>query len=362
MKNCFPNLFDKGDLNSMPKLKETDNFTYNVDSGENAIRLLLRSLNLNIGDSIAVPAFVCHTVWTAIEKEKLKPVAFDLKSDSSFWTDYDFERIISEKISAVIVVHLYGYIHPDTDAILEYCKEKTIPVIHDAAQSYGVDENLMKGGGVVYSFGPGKSSTAANGAIIVNSDLKDLYLKMVKQNSMVRGILVDSVNRFFVKSRTYDYETSFFEKLSNKIMQKLFYKMYQNDLTIYSMTDFQLKMAELALKKVSFAKKQRRKRFDLIVTAVKGNSNLIPAFNSFEGLYFKTILFVKTDENRFKDHLIRNNIYFFRLFDSKSDIYPGCEKLIQFNNNCNRFFEFSSEATIPVEEIVRVAQVIKDFK
>src|ERR1700751_2805109 len=163
MKYFFPSFIERFEVEQkpLPQLKIT------VNSGTNALRLLLRSFNLSVNDKVAIPAFVCDSVKYAVEQEKLTPVLFDLKPDNSFWTFYDLEYIKLENIKTVVLVHLYGFIHPDTKEIVEFCKNNNIKLIHDSAQSYGIDEKFLnEGDGIVYSFGPGKSTTAAGGAWI----------------------------------------------------------------------------------------------------------------------------------------------------------------------------------------------------
>src|SRR3990167_9229671 len=135
-----------------------------VDSGTGALRLLLRNLNLSKGAKVAIPAFVCDSVSRAVILEGLVPVFFDL-IDATFWTDYEEKKIKDENIKAVIVVHLYGFIHPASERITRFCRDSQIKLIHDAAQSFGINESLLAAdnNGVFYSFGPGKSSTACCG-------------------------------------------------------------------------------------------------------------------------------------------------------------------------------------------------------
>ncbi|HXU27334.1 MAG TPA: DegT/DnrJ/EryC1/StrS family aminotransferase, partial [Bacteroidia bacterium] len=138
MNYYFPSFIQKINFEQeiSPQLKIT------VNSGTNAIRLLLRSFNLVSNDKVAIPAFVCDSVKYAVEQEKLTPIQFDLKTENSFWTSYDLNRIKTENIKVVILVHLYGFVHPDTLEIVDFCERNNIKIIHDAAQSYGIDEQF----------------------------------------------------------------------------------------------------------------------------------------------------------------------------------------------------------------------------
>src|SRR6185437_7507888 len=249
MNYFFPSFIESVDVkqNILPQLEIT------VNSGTNALRLLLRSFNLSPGDKIAIPAFVCDSVKFAVEQEKFTAVLLDLKPDNTFWTSYNIDYIKSENIKAVILVHLYGFIHPDSAEIIDLCKKNNIKLIHDAAQSYGIDEKLLNNGnGIVYSFGPGKSTTAAGGA----------WIKVLEENNNIYSLskptflsFQSAKAKFFLKSRIFGYKFSKYESLLNKILSKI------NSNVIFSMSGFQLKMASYSISKLNEIRPFRKKRY-----------------------------------------------------------------------------------------------------
>jgi len=134
---------------------------YTVSSGEEAIRILIRAQSFEKGSKIALPAFVCGSVTRAIVAEGHVPIYLDIKTTGTFLTDYSFQFLDAEKPVALVLVHLYGFLHCDNRAIENYCIANNIYLIQDLAQSYGLDEDLLNPiFPRVYSFGPGKSSTA----------------------------------------------------------------------------------------------------------------------------------------------------------------------------------------------------------
>ncbi|MBK6836139.1 MAG: DegT/DnrJ/EryC1/StrS family aminotransferase [Bacteroidetes bacterium] len=68
----------------------------------------------------------------------------DLKAEGTFWSVYDEEILRKEDVKAIIITHLYGFLHPNTNNIIEICQRNSIKLIHDAAQSFGIDENELK--------------------------------------------------------------------------------------------------------------------------------------------------------------------------------------------------------------------------
>src|SRR6185369_12541261 len=98
-------------LNSLnfPDRPIPDSF-HAVNSGKNAIRLLLRSYKLKPGAKVALPMFVCDSLKEAVLKEGFTPLYLDLKPDGTFWADYSQSILENEKPIAVILAHLYGFL------------------------------------------------------------------------------------------------------------------------------------------------------------------------------------------------------------------------------------------------------------
>ncbi|MBF0271864.1 MAG: DegT/DnrJ/EryC1/StrS aminotransferase family protein [Magnetococcales bacterium] len=140
-----------------------------VASGHDAIRLLLRHQRLQPGARVALPALICPTVVSAICAEGLMPDFVDIEPDLCVMS-FDENVFARRGFDLILLPHLYGLPHPRTREIRDFARNAGIPLIHDAAQSYGVCldgkplVNLDQGG--VYSFGPGKATTAATGALV----------------------------------------------------------------------------------------------------------------------------------------------------------------------------------------------------
>ena len=140
-----------------------------VSSGYNGLRLLFRSLGLKPGDRVAVPALICPVVIGALNAEGMKPAWVDISRDHFFMV-FDQDQFYRARFNAILLPHLYGMLHPQTGAITVFARENYIPLLHDAAQSYGL---IWQGkpiiehdqGGLV-SFGAGKATTAASGALV----------------------------------------------------------------------------------------------------------------------------------------------------------------------------------------------------
>ncbi|MGZ3866683.1 MAG: DegT/DnrJ/EryC1/StrS family aminotransferase, partial [Bacteroidia bacterium] len=258
-----------------------------------------------------------------------------------------------EKPSVVIIVHLYGFIHPDAESVMNYCKTNSIKLIHDAAQSYGIDESkLSHSSGIVYSFGPGKSSTAAGGAILkgLSSEFYSTHCKQAADIS-VQNFTAD----LFLKSRIYGHQFSLKDKIVSKIISRL-----SHSKEITSMTSFQRLAAQNAMEMVTAKATDRKARYTLMEGAVRSNSLLSIPYNDGAGLYFKIVLYVN-ESTRFKEYLRKNNVPFFSL---KTELKIGSEthsQFKEFSKTGEGFVELSTEASLPMSEVKRVSEILKQF-
>lgn len=347
MKYFFP-----GIIKSKSEFKKIEPLTgFSIDSGEHAIRILLKSMNFKQGVKVAIPAFVCTSVSKAVMDEGLTPFYLDLKKDGTFITDYDFEIIKRENVSALILVHLYGVLHPDNKIIEEFCLKHHIFLIQDLAQSYGLNvENFNPYFPIIYSFGPGKSSTAAGGAIIhwEHNSLKKINLPYPSIIQKIKAHL-------FLISRIFGREKNFFES----IVQKVLNKFYSHGYEITRMSTFQLKAAHFVMDKFHLVANERLQRWDIIDEACKKNKYLKNAMPKTPNLGFKYIINAYGYQVPFAKYLQQNNVPYYCL---GNDIEKHINsEMNNFKNFATSFIEISCEASIPLAEIHRVAEIISKF-
>jgi len=303
MKYYFPSIITSLDFppGALPSSFHT------VNSGANGVRLLLRSYGLKKGSKVAIPMYVCDSLKEVVYKEGFEPLYLDLEDDTTFWTHYDTELLLKEKPAVIILVHLYGFLHPDTNAVVEFCKGNHVFLIHDAAQSFGINEDMLTySSGLVYSFGPGKSSTAAGGAVVKGLNGEFYKTNCIEHSNFTRH----TKEKLFLKSRIYGYKFSFADKLLSKIV----YRVKAKD-TISKMTGFQLAAAAAAVQLVKSKEEERKLRYKILEEAVKVNTSLSIPYNDEKGLYFKMILAVKKNMSAFKEYLKKNDVPFFSLND-----------------------------------------------
>jgi UDP-2-acetamido-2-deoxy-ribo-hexuluronate aminotransferase len=108
-----------------------------VSSGTDALLLSLMALGIGRGDEVITSVFSFISVAEVIVLLGAKPVFVDIEPDTCNINVKLIKQKISKKTKAIIPVSLYGQI-PDMDEINEIAKKSgNIPVIEDAAQSFG---------------------------------------------------------------------------------------------------------------------------------------------------------------------------------------------------------------------------------
>lgn len=150
-------------------------------NGTDAIQIALMALGVGHGDEVITPGFTYVATAETSAVLGAKPVFVDI-NDDSYNIDYTkIKSAITEKTKAIIPVSLYGQC-ADFDEINAIANQYNLPVIEDAAQSFGGVYRGKKSGNLstiaTTSFFPSKPLGAYGdgGAIFTNDD--DLALKM----------------------------------------------------------------------------------------------------------------------------------------------------------------------------------------
>ena len=167
--------------------------TIGVANGLDALRLIFRAYielgRLSVGDEVIVPANTYIASVLAITENGLIPKF--LEPDISTY-NLDLSKIssyVSDKTKAVLMVHLYGQVSWDYNAVNEL-KNKGLIFVEDCAQSVGGDINDTFcgsfGDASGFSFYPGKNLGAMGdgGAVVSNdTDLSDCIRSIANYGS-----------------------------------------------------------------------------------------------------------------------------------------------------------------------------------
>ncbi|MDY7109862.1 MAG: DegT/DnrJ/EryC1/StrS family aminotransferase [Planctomycetota bacterium] len=152
-------------------------FAVGCASGSDAILLALMALNIKPGDEVICPAYTFFSTAGSIVRLGARPVFADI-DPVTYNVDPVHVRRLAERctrLKAIMPVHLFGQA-ADMDALLGIAAEHDVPVIEDAAQAIGTeDETGARAGsrGLIgcFSFYPTKNLGAfGDGGICMTND------------------------------------------------------------------------------------------------------------------------------------------------------------------------------------------------
>lgn len=149
-------------------------FAIGFNSGTSALHVVMRLLEIGIGDEvITTPLTFVATSW-AISYVGARPVYVDVDEATCAIDPEHVARAVTQQTKAILPVHLYG--HPcDLAPLLEVCQKHNLHLIEDAAQAHGAKyQGRMVGTFgrmAAFSFYPGKNLGAyGEGGALVTDD------------------------------------------------------------------------------------------------------------------------------------------------------------------------------------------------
>jgi dTDP-4-amino-4,6-dideoxygalactose transaminase len=163
------------------------NHCLGVANGSDALVIALRAIGVKKDDEVATVANAGFYTCAALNLIGAKPVFIDIDPDSLLIDPIDLEKkLITNKIKAVVVTHLYGQVAPIKD-VIELCSKSGIKVIEDCAQAHGAQIEGKKVGSFgdisTFSFYPTKNLGAVGdgGAVLTNDDQIAKIVKKIRQ-------------------------------------------------------------------------------------------------------------------------------------------------------------------------------------
>ena len=177
-------------------IKEITGRKYAVacSNGTDALHFALISLNLKPDDEVLTTNFSWISTASCISMVGATPVFCDINILNYHMSLDSIKRMYSDKTKAIVYPHLFGNMS-DTKDIIDFCKEKNITFIEDAAQSLGSSLNGVQAGSIgdisTLSFNANKvvAGIAGGGAILTDDkDKAELFKKLRRHgNNEVLG-------------------------------------------------------------------------------------------------------------------------------------------------------------------------------
>jgi dTDP-4-amino-4,6-dideoxygalactose transaminase len=144
-----------------------------VNSGTDALVLLLRAAGLRRGQPVVVPAFSFVASASSVVLAGGRVVFADIEPDSYAVDPAEVDRVAPTGPGFVMPVHLFCQL-ADLDGVLEVARGRSLTVVEDSAEAIGMRWNGvhagLHGAGGVLSFFPAKTLGALGdaGAVLTN--------------------------------------------------------------------------------------------------------------------------------------------------------------------------------------------------
>lgn len=162
-----------------------------VANGTDALQIAQMAFDIGPGDEVITPGFTYIATAETVALLGAKPVYVDVCSKTYNLDPTKLESAITSKTKAIIPVSLYGQC-ADFDAINAIANKYGIPVIEDAAQSFGASYKGKKSCSLTTvactSFFPSKplGCYGDGGAIFTNDDKLAVVLRQIARHGQDR--------------------------------------------------------------------------------------------------------------------------------------------------------------------------------
>ncbi len=144
-----------------------------LSNGSVALDIAFEILNLEEDDEVILPAFTIISCLAAIVRSGAKPVFCDVDPVSWNMRLEDISSKITTKTKAVLMVHTYG-LGAEAQEIRDFCSDKNLYLIEDAAEAHGQIINNKKCGSFgdisTFSFYANKHITTGEGGAILSDN------------------------------------------------------------------------------------------------------------------------------------------------------------------------------------------------
>ena len=151
-------------------------YAVGVASGSDAIALVLTAAGVKAGDAVVTTPYTFVATGSAIARVGAVPIFVDVEKDGVQMDAAAVEDAITHAtrpVRAIVVVHLFGFA-ADIAALSAVAKKFDVPLIEDAAQSFGTTINGKSAGTFgaagCFSFFPSKTlgGWGDGGAVVTN--------------------------------------------------------------------------------------------------------------------------------------------------------------------------------------------------
>lgn len=144
-----------------------------VNSGTSSIEIILRAVDV-AGKEVVVPTNTFFATAAAVVHAGGRPRFADIDPATFTLSLETLEKAVNRETAAVIIVHIGGMITPEIKKIRQFCDERGLKLVEDAAHAHGASFEGQHAGsfGVAgsFSFYPTKVITSGEGGMILTAD------------------------------------------------------------------------------------------------------------------------------------------------------------------------------------------------
>lgn len=169
-----------------------------VASGLDALKLILRAMDIGSGDEVITVSHTFIATTLAISSVGAAPVLVEIDPATFTMDPKAVEAAITERTKAIMPVHLYGQT-AEMEPILEIARRHGLRVIEDACQAHGARCGGRIAGSIgdaaAFSFYPGKNLGAFGdgGAVTTNDPVLAERIRAMRNYGSVRKYYHDTL-------------------------------------------------------------------------------------------------------------------------------------------------------------------------
>ncbi len=142
-------------------------------SGGSALSILMTALDVREKE-VLVPTNTFIATVNAVTLAGGNPIFLDTDPATMGVSLAEIQAKVTPETVGVVVVHIGGVMTPDMPQIAEWCREKGLWLVEDAAHAHGSESDGCRSGGfgiaAAYSFFATKTVTSGEGGAIVTND------------------------------------------------------------------------------------------------------------------------------------------------------------------------------------------------
>lgn len=169
-------------------------------NGHHALEVCFEAMGLGTDGrkKVITTPFTFVSTTNAIVRSGLEPVFVDVKPDDYTLDPAKVEEAMDEDVCAIVPVHVYGNLCDD-DALEAIAKKWDVPVLYDAAHTFGVTKDGVSsacfGAAAMYSFHATKTfHSVEGGAVFYRDEALATNLRQMKNFGISSKTEVDSIS------------------------------------------------------------------------------------------------------------------------------------------------------------------------